>query len=55
MKATFNFGKICMNRAGWKENLVTVEVELRKRGGKPVIKKDPDSGKYVPTGDTTRI
>lgn len=53
MKATFNFGKICMNYAGRKENLVTVDVELRKRGGEPVLAKDPDSGKYIPTGDTT--
>lgn len=52
MKKTFTFGKICANYAHRKENLVTVEVELRTCGGEPVFTIDPETKEQIPCGST---
>ena len=50
MKKRFTFGKICANYAHRKENLVTVDVELKTRGGEPTFKIDPATGEKEPSG-----
>ena len=52
MKKRFTFGKICANYAQRKENMVTVDVELKTRGGEPVFKINPATGKKEPCGTT---
>lgn len=51
MKKTFDFGKIDYTHTGRKAYPVTVEVELRKRGGEPTF--TVKGGKREYTGKTT--
>lgn len=52
MKKTFNFGKIDFCGSGRKINLVTVTVELRRRGGKTTFTIDRKTGEKTITGKT---
>lgn len=51
MKKTFNFGKIAYSGKA-KRNLVTVDVELRKRGGETTFTIDRKTGEKTITGKT---
>lgn len=53
MKKTFNFGKIAYANPNRKANLVTVTVELRKRGGEPTFTYNRATGEMVSTGNHT--
>ena len=53
MKRIFDFGKIDFYRNGRKTNAVTVEMELRQRGGKKVYSVDPKTRERIETGETT--
>lgn len=51
MKKTFTFGKI--NYYGTrKDNLVTIDVELRNRGGEDTFTRDPKTGEKTYAGKT---
>lgn len=52
MKKTFNFGKIDFNGNGRRDNLVTVTVELRKRGGEDTFTIDRATGEKTIVGKT---
>ena len=52
MKKTFNFGKIAYTNANRKANLVTVDVELRRRGGETTFTVDRKTGEKTITGKT---
>ena len=52
MKKTFNFGRINFNGTG-RRYPVTVEAELKRRGGEKILRRDPASGKMIETGETT--
>lgn len=51
MKKTLDFGKIDYTHTGRKAYPVTVEVELKKRGGEPTF--TIENGERIPTGETT--
>lgn len=52
MKKVFNFGKIDYTGTGRKAYPVTVEVELRKRGGEKTFTIDPKTKERIYTGST---
>lgn len=52
MKKTFNFGKIKYSSSK-RVNLVTVSVELRRKGGEPTFTIDPKTRERIYTGNTT--
>lgn len=52
MKKTFNFGKIKYTNKSKKVNLVTVDVELRRRGGEETFTIDPVTKEKTITGKT---
>ena len=54
MKKTFTFGKIAYANPDRKSNLVTVDVELRRRGGEQTFVIDRETGEKVPAGATPR-
>lgn len=51
MKKTFTFGKIAYNGSR-KENLVTVDVRLERKGGETTFTIDPKTGEKTVTGKT---
>lgn len=53
MKKIINFGKIDYMGRGRKDCPVTVEIEIRKRGGEPTFTIDPTTKERIPTGQTT--
>lgn len=55
MKKVFNFGKINYNESGRKNCPVTVELELRKKGGEKTFTIDPKTKERIYTGETTPI
>ena len=55
MKKVFNFGKIDYYKNGEKINVVTVEVELRKKGGEKTFTISPKTKERIYTGKTTPI
>lgn len=52
MKKTFNFGKIDFYGNGRRDNLVTVTVELRQRGGEDTFTVDRATGEKTIVGKT---
>lgn len=55
MKKTINFGKIDYNNSGRKNCEVTIEIEIRQRGGEKTFTIDPITKEHIPTGKTTPI
>lgn len=53
MKKTFNFGKIDYTGTGRKAYPVTVDVELRRRGGEKTFRIDPKTKERIFTGEIT--
>lgn len=55
MKKTISFGKVDYNGIGRKNCLVTVDIELRQKGGEPTFTINPTTKEKIPTGKTTPI
>lgn len=55
MKKTISFGKIDFDGSGRKNCLVTVEIEVRQRGGEKTFTINPTTKEKIPTGKTTPI
>ena len=53
MKKTLEFGKIDYNKSGRRNCLVTVDVELRERGGEKTFAIDPKTKEKIFTGNET--
>lgn len=53
MKKIFNFGEIDFTGNGKADNLVTIEAELKTRGGKQTYKVDPKTKERTHTGNIT--
>ena len=53
MKKTLEFGKIDYNKSGRRNCLVTVDVELRERGGEKTFTIDPKTKEKIFTGNET--
>lgn len=55
MKKIIEFGKVDYMNRGRKDCPVTVEIEIRQRGGEKTFTIDPTTKKHIPTGETTPI
>ena len=53
MKKTFDFGKIAYGDPYYRANAVTIEAELKKRGGESTFTIDPKTKERVYTGNKT--
>lgn len=55
MKKTIEFGKIDYNHSGRRNCLVTIDIEIRQRGGEKTFTIDPKTKERIYTGKTTPI
>ena len=55
MKKTIEFGKIDFNNSGRKNCLVTVDIELRQKGGDKTFTINPITKERIYTGSTTPV